>query len=112
MWFVLHRSIYGRYLFAVGRNVAARYWASILSGDYQCLHHHGRGGNRWHRLRFYTNSISPSSHGNFFELYGRRGGTRRLLLWAAAKADHRHFDWDGAAASPAEFVNLLAFLRL
>jgi ribose transport system permease protein len=73
MWVVLHRSIYGRYLFAVGRNeVAARYSginadfvtaaAYVLSG--------ALAGIAGILLAFYTNSISPSSHGNFYELYG------------------------------------------
>ena len=73
MWVVIHRSVYGRYLFAVGRNeVAARYsginadlitasayvFCGLLAGVAGVL------------LAFYTNSISPSSHGNFYELYG------------------------------------------
>ncbi len=73
MWLVLHRSVYGRYLFAVGRNEeAARYsgirtqlvigssyvLAGLLSGISAIL------------FAFYTNSISPSTHGNFYELYG------------------------------------------
>ncbi len=73
MWFVLHRSVYGRYLFAVGRNEeAARYsgirtrtlvastyvLAGLLAGISSML------------FAFYTNSISPSTHGNFYELYG------------------------------------------
>lgn len=70
---VLHRSIFGRYLFAVGRNeTAARYsginsdW--IIAGAYiLCGMLAGVAGVL---LAFYTNSISPSSHGNFYELYG------------------------------------------
>lgn len=73
MWVVLHRSVYGRYLFAVGRNeTAARYSginsnlvissAYILSGFL--------AGIAGIVLAFYTNSISPSSHGNSYELYG------------------------------------------
>ncbi|HEU4391715.1 MAG TPA: ABC transporter permease [Blastocatellia bacterium] len=73
MWVVLHRSVYGRYLFAVGRNEeAARYSgvnsrliitaAYIISG--------ALAGIAGVVFAFYTNSISPSSHGNFFELYG------------------------------------------
>ena len=72
-WVVLHRSIYGRYLFAVGRNeVAARYSginsdliiasAYVVSGLL--------AGVAGILLAFYTNSISPSSHGNSYELYG------------------------------------------
>jgi ribose transport system permease protein len=73
MWVVLHRSVYGRYLFAVGRNeTAARYSgintrliiasAYVLSGLL--------AGIAGIVFAFYTNSVSPSSHGNFFELYG------------------------------------------
>lgn len=73
MWVVLHRSVYGRHLFAVGRNEeAARYSgintkrviasAYILSGLL--------AGVAGILIAFYTNSISPSSHGNFYELYG------------------------------------------
>ena len=73
MWVVLHRSVYGRYLFAVGRNeeatrfsgvntkfvVASAYvLAGLLTGISGIL------------FAFYTNSVSPSNHGNFYELYG------------------------------------------
>lgn len=76
MWVVLHKSIFGRYLFAVGRNEdASRYSGintklvitsayvicSLLTGVSAIL------------IAFYTNSISPSSHGNFYELYGIAG---------------------------------------
>lgn len=73
MWFVLHRSTYGRYLLAVGRNedatrfsgintklvIASTYViAGLLTGISGIL------------IAFYTNSVSPSNHGNFYELYG------------------------------------------
>jgi ribose transport system permease protein len=72
MWVFLHRSIYGRHLFAVGRNEeAARYSginsrnvvtsAYVLSGALAAI--------AAILLAFYTNSVSPSSHGNFYELY-------------------------------------------
>lgn len=73
MWVVLHRSVYGRYLFAVGRNeTAARYSGInanlITSSAYiLCGLLAGIAGVL---LAFYTNSVSPSSHGNFYELYG------------------------------------------
>jgi ribose transport system permease protein len=73
MWFVLHRSVYGRYLFAVGRNeTAARYSGInsklIITSAYVVM---GLlAGIAGIVFAFYTNSISPSSHGNFFELYG------------------------------------------
>ncbi len=73
MWVVLHRSVYGRYLFAVGRNEdAARYSGInsnliVASAYVLCGALVGIAGIVF---AFYTNSISPSSHGNFFELYG------------------------------------------
>lgn len=73
MWVVLHRSIYGRYLFAVGRNeIASRYSGinsdRVITGAYVlCGLMTGIAGIL---LGFYTNSISPSGHGNFYELYG------------------------------------------
>ena len=73
MWVVLHRSVYGRYLFAVGRNeTAARYSginsARIVASAYIIL---GLlAGIAAIVFAFYTNSISPSSHGISFELYG------------------------------------------
>lgn len=73
MWVVLHRSVYGRYLFAVGRNeTAARYSGvnsdKIIASAYIILG--ALAGLAGIVFAFYTNSISPSSHGNFFELYG------------------------------------------
>jgi ribose transport system permease protein len=73
MWVVLHRSVYGRYLFAVGRNeMAARYSGinskKIIASAYIILG--ALAGIAGIVFAFYTNSISPSSHGNFFELYG------------------------------------------
>lgn len=73
MWVVIHRSVYGRYLFAVGRNeIAARYSginADVITASAYvvCGLLAGVAGVL---LAFYTNSISPSSHGNFYELYG------------------------------------------
>ncbi len=73
MWVLLHRSVYGRYLYAVGRNeMAARYSGinsdRIVASAYIIL---GLlAGISAILFAFYTNSISPSSHGNSFELYG------------------------------------------
>jgi ribose transport system permease protein len=71
-WLLLHRSVYGRHLFAVGHNEeAARYsgvrtgavvaWAYVISGALAAL--------SGIIIAFYTNSVSPASHGNFYELY-------------------------------------------
>jgi ribose transport system permease protein len=73
MWVVLHRSVYGRHLFATGRNeIAARYSGvnadRVIVSAYVILG--GLTGVSAIIFAFYTNSISPSSHGNFFELYG------------------------------------------
>ncbi len=76
MWVVLHKSIFGRYLFAVGRNEdAARYSGIntklvITSAYVICALLTGVSAIL---IAFYTNSISPSSHGNFYELYGIAG---------------------------------------
>jgi ribose transport system permease protein len=73
MWVVLHRSVYGRYLFATGRNeVAARYSGirvnRVIVSAYVILG--VLTGLSAIIFAFYTNSVSPSSHGTFFELYG------------------------------------------
>ncbi|MDP1700464.1 MAG: ABC transporter permease [Aestuariivirga sp.] len=72
MWVVLHRSVFGRYLYAVGKNEeAARYSgirtnrviiaAYIISAILTAI--------SAIFFAMYTRSISPSSHGNFYELY-------------------------------------------
>ncbi len=73
MWVVLHRSIYGRYLYAVGRNEeAARYSGidskTVIAGAYVVSG--ALAGIAGLLLAFYTNSISPSSFGQSYELYG------------------------------------------
>jgi ribose transport system permease protein len=73
MWFVLHRSIYGRYLLAVGRNEEAARFSGVstkyvVAGTYILA-----GlltGISGILFAFYTNSVSPSTQGNFYELYG------------------------------------------
>lgn len=73
MWVVLHRSIYGRYLFAVGRNETAARYSGIDANLVTSSAYIGCGlltGIAGVLLAFYTNSVSPSSHGNFYELYG------------------------------------------
>jgi len=73
MWFVLHRSVYGRYLFAVGRNEEAARFSGIntrlviassyvLAALLTCI--------SAILFAFYTNSVTPSTHGTFYELYG------------------------------------------
>jgi ribose transport system permease protein len=72
MWFVLHRSVFGRYLYAIGKNeeaarysgirtkqviVAAYVICSLLTALSAIF------------FAMYTRSILPSGHGNFYELY-------------------------------------------
>ena len=73
MWIVLHRSVYGRHLFAVGRNEEGARYSGINSRRIVASAYVISGGLAAIAgvvFAFYTNSISPSSHGNFFELYG------------------------------------------
>ncbi len=73
MGVLLHRSVFGRYLFAVGKNEeAARYSgigtkAVIVSAYVICS---GLAGVSSIYFAMYTRSISPASHGTFYELYG------------------------------------------
>jgi ribose transport system permease protein len=73
MWIVLHRSVYGRYLFAVGRNEEAARYSGINSRMIITAAYAISGalaGLAAIIFAFYANSISPSSHGSFYELYG------------------------------------------
>ena len=69
---VLHRSVLGRYFFAVGKNEeAARYSgintsAVVIASYVLCC---GLTAVAAIFIAMYTRSISPSSHGNFYELY-------------------------------------------
>ncbi len=71
-WLLVHKSVYGRHLFASGHNEeAARYsgvntrgvvaGAYVISGTLAAV--------SAVIIAFYTNSVSPASHGNFYELY-------------------------------------------
>lgn len=72
-WVVLHRSIYGRYLFATGRNSEAARYAGIDTNRITTLTYVACGlltGISSIIFAFYTNSVSPANHGNAYELYG------------------------------------------
>ncbi len=72
MWLMLHRSVYGRHLFAVGRNPEAARYSGISSRNVTTMAYvisGGLAGVSSILISFYTNSVSPSSHGNFYELY-------------------------------------------
>jgi ribose transport system permease protein len=69
---VLHRSVFGRYLYAVGRNEEATRYAGIRTGAVVAGAYVAGGllaGIATILLVFYTSSVSPSSFGNFYELY-------------------------------------------
>jgi ribose transport system permease protein len=73
MWVVLHRSVYGRHLYATGRNEVAARYSGVNAHRVIVLAYVILGaltGLAAIVFAFYTNSISPSSHGSFFELYG------------------------------------------
>lgn len=69
---LLHRCVFGRHLFAVGRNEEAARYAGIDTKRVITTAYVLCGvsvGISAVLFAFYTNSISPSSHGNFYELY-------------------------------------------
>lgn len=71
-YLLLHRSVFGRYLFAVGRNEEAARFAGVNVKLVTLLAYVICGvtvGMATVLFAFYTNSISASSHGNFYELY-------------------------------------------
>ncbi len=72
MWVVLHRSVFGRYLYAVGRNEEAARYSGIPTRRITVAAYVICGLLTAVSAIFfamYTRSISPSSHGNFYELY-------------------------------------------
>ena len=69
----LHRGVYGRYLYAVGRNEAATRYSGINTNRVVTMAYVIGGllaAVSGILIAFYTNSVSPSSHGNSYELYG------------------------------------------
>ncbi len=72
-WVALHRSVYGRYLFAAGRNAEAARYAGINTRGIITTAYVVAGALTAISaiiIAFYTNSISPANHGNAYELYG------------------------------------------
>jgi ribose transport system permease protein len=72
MWVVLHRSIFGRYLYAVGKNEEAARYSGIKTGmvivsAYVICQVLTVLSSIYFAM--YTRSIAPSAHGNFYELY-------------------------------------------
>jgi ribose transport system permease protein len=71
-WFVLHRSVYGRHLYAVGKNEdAARYsgvrTGLVITSAYVICAVLTAIAAIFFAM--FTRSVQPSSHGNFYELY-------------------------------------------
>jgi len=72
-WVGLHRSVYGRYLFATGRNEEAARYAGINTNRIITAAYVIAGALTAVSgiiFAFYTNSVSPANHGNAYELYG------------------------------------------
>ncbi|AZN97389.1 ABC transporter permease [Mesorhizobium sp. M9A.F.Ca.ET.002.03.1.2] len=72
MWVVLHRSVFGRYLYAIGKNEEAAKYSGIRTGRVVMAAYVICGVlTALSAIYFamYTRSISPASHGQFYELY-------------------------------------------
>jgi ribose transport system permease protein len=72
MWLLLHRTVLGRYLYAVGKNEEAARYSGINTKAVTIAAYAICGFLTAISAIFfamYTRSISPSSHGNFYELY-------------------------------------------
>lgn len=72
MYVVLHRSVFGRHLLAVGKNEEAARFSGINTSMVTATAYVICGalaGLTALFLAFYTSSVSPSAHGNFYELY-------------------------------------------
>jgi ribose transport system permease protein len=69
---VLHKSMFGRYLYAVGKNEEAARFSGIPTNRVIVSAYLLAGvltGLSAVFFTFYTQSIAPSAHGNFYELY-------------------------------------------
>ncbi len=72
MGVLLHRSVFGRYLYAVGKNEEAARYSGISTQAIVAATYIISGllaGVTTVFLVFYTNSVSPASFGSFYELY-------------------------------------------
>ncbi|WFU38318.1 ABC transporter permease [Bradyrhizobium sp. CB82] len=71
-WVLLHRSVFGRYLYAVGKNEEAARYSGIRSDRVVISAYIVCGGLTAFAailIAMYTRSISPAVHGSFYELY-------------------------------------------
>ena len=72
MWIMLHRSVFGRYLYAIGKNEEAARYSGIRTGRMVMSAYVICGlltALSAIYFAMYTRSISPASHGQFYELY-------------------------------------------
>ncbi len=72
-WFVLHRTVFGRHLMAVGKNESAARHTGIATDRVVILAYvicSALTAISAIFIAMYTRSVQPSSHGNFYELYG------------------------------------------
>ena len=71
-WLLVHRSVWGRHLFALGHNEEAAHYSGVNTRGVTATAYVISGTLAAVSaviIAFYTNSISPASHGNFYELY-------------------------------------------
>ncbi|BDA85196.1 sugar ABC transporter permease [Aureimonas sp. SA4125] len=69
---LIHKSVFGRYLFAIGKNEEAARYSGLPTNLVITLAYTISGiltGISAMAFVFYTQSVSPSAHGNFYELY-------------------------------------------
>ena len=106
MWVVLHRSVFGRYLYAVGKNEEAARYAGVPTGRVIVAAYVICAVLTAIAAIFfamYTRSISPASHGNFYELYAIAAAVLGGFSLARRRGlDRRRGARRGAAAGAAE----------
>jgi ribose transport system permease protein len=71
-WFLMHRTVFGRHLFALGKNEQAARFSGINTRQIILLAYAICGLMTAISAAFfamYTRSVQPASHGNFYELY-------------------------------------------
>jgi ribose transport system permease protein len=72
MWIILHRSVFGRHLYAVGKNEEAARYSGIRTTRVIVVAYvicDALAALSAIFFAMYTRSILPSGHGNFYELY-------------------------------------------
>jgi ribose transport system permease protein len=104
--FLLHRSVYGRYLFAVGRNEDAARFAGVNSRRVVASAYVLSGllaGIAGVLIAFYTNSsVAVVARQLLRTLRHRRGGAGRLLAARRRGLDRRHPDRHGPSPGTPE----------